>query len=126
MEKKKNIKKENLGKYFLFGTISAVVLFIIFSLIREDDAVTDELVQRQWSPQMDSTFVKDCYSKYEPQVKDSVQLQETIKGFCRCMLEKIKTKYNEYDVDKMTDAEIKKWDAECRSQLLNPINIQLK
>jgi hypothetical protein len=75
---------------------------------------------------MDSAFVKDCFNKYKPQIKDSIQLQESINGFCRCMLGKIKTKYDEFNIDKMTDAEIKKWDAECRSQLLNPNNIQLK
>ena len=125
MVKKKGNKKENLGKYFLLGTVTAVILFMIFSVIRKDEPGTDERMLHTWSPEMDSTFVKDCYNKYKLQVKDNVQFQESMKGFCRCMLEKIKTRYNEYEVDKMTDAEIKQWDTECRSQLLNP-NIQIK
>ncbi|MEO8210693.1 MAG: hypothetical protein ABI840_09025, partial [bacterium] len=79
-----------------------------------------------WSPEMDSLFVKNCYVKYKPQIKDDMQKQENIKTFCRCMLEKVKTKYEEKDMGKVRDAEIKQWDAECRELILNPNNLKAK
>jgi len=126
LTKKRDVKKESLGKYFLLGTIAAVILFILFSIIKKDNEFPDAPFLHVWSPGMDSAFVKDCFKKYKPQIKDDVQKQETMKSFCRCMLGKMKTKYDEKEVDKITDAEIKQWDAECRSQLLNPNNIQIK
>jgi len=126
LSKKKDVKKENLGKYFLLGTITAVILFVVFSIIKKDKQVPDTPVLHVWSPEMDSAFVKNCFNKYKPQIKDDVQKQETMKSFCRCMLGKIKTRYDEDEIDKITDAEIKQWDTECRSQLLNPNNIQIK
>ena len=125
MVKKKEIKKENLGKYFLLGTITAVILFIVFSIFRKDKPGLDERMLHTWSPGMDSAFVKECYNKYKSQLKNDIQKQETMKNFCRCMLEKMKSKYDENEVDKMTEAEIKQWDGECRSQILNP-NIQIE
>ena len=125
MVKNKEIKKENLGKYFLLGTITAVILFMVFSIFQKDEPGLNERMLHIWSPGMDSVFVKECYSKYKSQIKNDVQKQETMKNFCRCMLEKMKSKYDENEVDKMTEAEIKQWDVECRSHILNP-NIQIE
>lgn len=125
MAKPKGVKKENLGKYFLFGTGVAVAIFIIFSFLRKDEPGQVEPVHI-WSAEMDSAFVKDCFNKYKPQIKDEIQQQQTMKAFCRCILSKMKTKYGEDQVNRMTDLEIKQWDAECRNELLNPNNLLIK
>ena len=35
------------------------------------------------------------------------------------MLEKVKAKYDEKDLDKVKDSDIKRWDTECRNQIKN-------
>ncbi|MEO6694771.1 MAG: hypothetical protein ABIY50_10850 [Ignavibacteria bacterium] len=125
MAKNNEVKKEYLGKYFLLGTVTAVILFIVFYVIRQDESSTDEQTSYHWSPESDSAFVKDCYNKYRSQIKDNVSLQGSMKGYCRCMLGKIKSKYGEFEIDNMTDTEIKQWDTECR-QSLTPDDIQQK
>lgn len=111
------MKKENLGRYFIAGIIVAAILFFIFSSINDEDKDNSNI--HVWSAEMDSAFVKNCYSKYKPQVKDDLNKQENSKTFCRCMLEKIKTKYDEKDMGQVTDDEIKTWDAECRNKIIN-------
>ena len=122
--KNKNVKKkDNLLKYFAAGVVAAVILLIIFSLLPKDESIS-EANSHVWSPEMDSLFVKNCYVKYKPQIKDDLQKQENIKTFCRCMLEKVKTKYEEKDMGRVRDAEIKQWDIECREKILNPNNLK--
>lgn len=125
MNKNNNLKKENLGKYFLYGIIAAVILFFILKEINNEEPVKTAFVHN-WSAEADSNFVKLCYEQYKPQVKDDLVKQETMKAFCRCMLEKIKTKYDEQDADKISDTDIKLWDKECRSGIQNPNNLNVK
>ena len=64
-------------------------------------------------------FVKDCFNKYRSQIKDDIVKQEATKMFCRCMLEKVKSQYEESEMNRVKDSELKKWDAECRSKISN-------
>jgi len=125
LDKNNNLKKENLGKYFLYGIIAAAVLFFVLKEINKDEPVV-KAFKHNWSTEADSNFVKLCYDKYKPQVKDDLIKQETMKAFCRCMLEKIKSKYDEQDADKISDSDIKQWDSECRASIQNPNNLNLK
>lgn len=128
MKNRKDLKKENLVKYFAGGIVTAVILFIVFSLLipdKNEEQVNID-IKHIWSPEMDSLFVKNCYEKYKPQVKDDLHKQENMKGFCRCMLEKIKTKYDEKEMNRVSDKDIKQWDLECREKMLNPNNIKVK
>lgn len=125
LSKNNNLKKENLGKYFLYGTAAAIILFFVFSKLNEEKH-DENVIKHTWSAEGDSNFVKLCYEKYKPQVKDDMVKQEIMKSFCRCMLEKIKTRYDEVSVNKMSDNDIKQWDAECRSAILNPNQINIK
>lgn len=125
MDKNNNLKKENLGKYFLFGVIAAVIMFFVMNKINTDKSEVGAF-RHNWSAEADSNFVKLCYEKYKPQVKDDLVKQETMKAFCRCMLNKIKSKYDEQDADKISDDDIKQWDKECRSDLIAPNQINIK
>ncbi|MEO8666784.1 MAG: hypothetical protein ABI462_14935 [Ignavibacteria bacterium] len=121
MKKSKSHEKQIYGKYLFAGILLAAIILIIISL---NDGNEIEINDRQkvvhvWSAETDSTFVKDCYNKYKPQVKDDLIKQETMKLFCRCMLEKVKSQYDENDLQKIKDSEIKIWDKDCRDKILN-------
>jgi hypothetical protein len=119
LTKKKTVKKENLGRYFISGIIIAGLLFVVLTMTRKDSE-PDVITNPYWSVEMESLFVKTCYEKYKPQVKDDMARQESSKFFCRCMLEKVKSKYDEQSAQYITDEEAKKWGAECTSRILNP------
>lgn len=126
-EKNKPEEKENLGKYLLLGILVAAIILIVSLLSNREKSITADNKDKKshiWSPESDSEFVKLCYDKYRSQVKDDLQKQENAKTYCRCMLEKMKTKYAEDEVNKMTDKEIKLWDIECRDQISNPEGLQ--
>ncbi len=125
---KNGIKKDNLLKFFVAGILAAVCLFVIFKLLNDDrdDGQVKTVQSYEWSPEMDSMFIKDCYEKYKPQIKDDFQKQENVRVFCRCMLEKVKTKYDEKEVGRVATRDIQQWDAECREEILNPNNIKDK
>lgn len=116
----KKEKKENTGKYFIYGLIVAAAIFVIITLNDKGEDAADNIPVapvHEWSQDADSAFVKSCYDKYRPQVKDDLQKQENSKSFCRCMLEKIKTKYSDEELYKMSSEDIKKWDSECRNKI---------
>ena len=128
-ENEKTTEKENLGKYLLLGILVAAIIFIVSSLSNREktnpaDLNSPDKKNHVWSQESDSEFVKICYDKYRSQVKDDLQKQENAKTYCRCMLEKMKTKYAEDEVQKMKDSEIKQWDTECREQISNPNGLQ--
>ncbi len=125
MDKNKTETKENLGKYFIAGIIAAVFIYLAISYFFNDKNETSGK-DHIWSESADSNFIKSCFDKYRAQVKDDMQKQQNTKMFCRCMLEKMKTKYSEEDAYKMTAEEVKQWDAECRTKILNPNNINVK
>jgi len=112
--------KGGLLKYFLAGLAAAAIIFIVITLTRKDDKPPDIKKSYTWSPETDSVFVKNCYNKYRPQIKDDMTKQEATKIFCRCMLEKVKMKYDEKDIDYVRNEEIITWDGECRSELSDP------
>ena len=97
-ENEKTTEKENLGKYLLLGILVAAIIFIVSSLSNREktnpaDLNSPDKKNHVWSQESDSEFVKICYDKYRSQVKDDLQKQENAKTYCRCMLEKMKTKY---------------------------------
>lgn len=118
LKEKNTPKKERLWIYLIAGIIAAVIIFVYFN-----DKNAEDPHFHEWSAEMDSVFVKNCYGKYKPQVKDDMSKQENMKTFCKCMLEKIKTKYSEKEMNRVTNQEIQAWDAECREKMLNPNNI---
>ena len=108
-------KSTNYGKYLFFGVLLAIVVLFVMNSYKEDVPVNKEKEKPYlWSAETDSQFVKNCYEKYKPQVKDDLDKQVASKAFCHCMLDKIKSKYSEYEMNKVKDFEIKKWDEECR------------
>ncbi len=118
----KNLKpqeKANYGKYLFAGVLIAAIALIMISLSDNQSIPVEKNISHVWSAETDSLFVKNCYEKYKPQVKDDFVKQETMKSFCRCMLEKVKAKYDEKDLDKVKDSDIKRWDTECRNQIKN-------
>ena len=119
MKNKKKSGQASYSKYLVAGVVIAVVLLIIFSLSENEEIPAGNKIEHIWSAETDSLFVKNCYNKYKPQVKDDLVKQETMKAFCRCMLEKVKSKYDEKDISKVLDSDIKMWDAECRKQISN-------
>jgi predicted small secreted protein len=112
-------EKTNYSKYLFAGVAVAAIVLIMLSLSENDSVPVEKKVIHVWSAETDSMFVKNCYEKYKPQVKDDMVKQETMKAFCRCMLEKVKSKYDEKDLDKVQDSDIKKWDTECRKEISN-------
>lgn len=108
-------KKERLWLFLIAGILAAGIIYMYMDSQNHEDPNFHE-----WSAEMDSVFVKNCYDKYKPQVKDDMGKQENMKAFCKCMLEKIKTKYSENEMNKVTGVDIKDWDEQCRSQLLTP------
>ncbi len=119
MKNKKETGKADYSKYLFAGVVIAVVILIIFSLSEKNEIPPVIKNEHVWSAETDSLFVKNCYNKYKPQIKDDMVKQETMKAFCRCMLEKVKSKYDEKDISKVLDSDIKLWDDECRKQISN-------
>lgn len=119
MKNKKETGKADYSKYLFSGVVIAVVILIIFSLSEKNEIPPVIKNEHVWSAETDSLFVKNCYNKYKPQIKDDMVKQETMKAFCRCMLEKVKSKYDEKDISKVLDSDIKLWDDECRKQISN-------
>ena len=122
MKKDKTDKKDSYGIYLFYGILTAVIIIIAMLLTQNTPDKEPVIIPQsgRWSEEADSSFVKMCFDKYKTQVKGDLEKQENTKAFCRCMLEKIKTKYNEFELRKMTDTEIKQWYTECRSQLMKP------
>ncbi|MEZ4690853.1 MAG: hypothetical protein R3A12_11985 [Ignavibacteria bacterium] len=123
MKSKENNKEQaksiNYGKYLFFGVLLAIVVLFVMNYYKEDTPVkTEKEKPYLWSAETDSQFVKNCYEKYKPQVKDDLDKQVASKAFCHCMLDKIKSKYSEYEMHLVKDTEIKKWDEECREENL--------
>ena len=119
MKNKKETGKADYCKYLFAGVVIAVLILIIFSLSEKNEIPPVIKNEHVWSAETDSLFVKNCYNKYKPQIKDDMVKQETMKAFCRCMLEKVKSKYDEKDISKVLDSDIKLWDDECRKQISN-------
>lgn len=119
MKNKKETGKADYSKYLFAGVVIAVLILIIFSLSEKNEIPPVIKNEHVWSAETDSLFVKNCYNKYKPQIKDDMVKQETMKAFCRCMLEKVKSKYDEKDISKVLDSDIKLWDNECRKQISN-------
>lgn len=134
LKPEKPVKKENYLRYLISGIAVAAVLLIVLKSIQSDNpSVTGNpksdsvnATEHEWSEEMDSLFVKNCYEKYKPQVRDDLQKQENMKAFCRCMLRKIKTKYEETEINRVADKDIQMWDMECREEMLNPNKIKVK
>jgi hypothetical protein len=136
LKTKKSVKKNpartnpfrnfSTGIYFGAGLIVAAILFIVISRINNDEELSNGNQIHVWSPETDSLFVRECYDKYKPQVKDDLNKQQNMMGFCRCMLAKIKTKYDEDEMGRIADSDIKQWDSECREEMLNPNHLKMK
>ncbi|MBA3706478.1 MAG: hypothetical protein H0W84_11465 [Bacteroidetes bacterium] len=120
MENQAPEKKDGLLKYFLAGLVVAVIIFSVIILIKKDDNIPELKKSHIWPAETDSLFVKNCYNKYKPQIKDDMTKQEVTKIFCRCMLEKVKMQYEDKDIDYVRNDEIIVWDGECRAELSNP------
>lgn len=118
---KKNITKKNpkLINYLIYGIVTALILFFILKLVKKDDNIDIKNTSNVWSPEIDSQFVKSCYNKYKSQIMDDPSKKLSTKSFCRCMLEKIKTKYSEEEINKVKESDIKQWDTECRNEIFN-------
>jgi len=119
LKNKKETEKTDYSKYLFAGVAIAALILIIFSLSEKNEIPPVIKNEHIWSTETDSLFVKNCYNKYKPQIKDDMVKQETMKAFCRCMLEKVKSKYEEKDISKVLDSDIKMWDDECRKQISN-------
>ncbi len=119
------IKKENLFIYFIAGIIATIIIYISVSLLK-DETTNNSIQGHVWAAETDSLFVRTCYTKYKPQIKEDIQKRELTKFFCRCMLEKVKIKYSEENMNNVTNEEIKKWDIECREQIKKPDNIKIQ
>ncbi len=117
MKKSKAPEKTNYGKYLFAGVVVAAIVLIFISYSENENLPAEKKTIHVWSAETDSMFVKNCYNKYKPQIKDDLEKQEITKAFCRCMLEKVKTKYEEKDIDKVQDYDIKRWDTECRKEI---------
>ena len=115
----KTQKRENYSKYLFAGVLAAVLIMIYFFIFGQEESPVEKKDGHVWSAQTDSLFIKDCYQKYKPQIKDDMAKQENVKKFCRCMLEKVKSKYDENEISQVKDSEIKQWDAECRELIWN-------
>lgn len=114
-EKTKSSKPQKYGKYLAAGIIAAGIIFAVFKAFEKDETP----VPHTWSRQVDSAFVMNCVIKYSKEFgQDTIKRTQTIE-FCLCMLDKIKLKYEEDEMDKVTNEEIKNWDRLCRSELMN-------
>jgi len=114
-KKSNQSKPVRYGKYLAAGVIAAGIIFGIFYSLEKDE----NTVPHVWSREVDSAFVVNCVSKYAREFRqDTTKRTQTIE-FCLCMLEKVKTKYEEKDIDKVTNEDIKTWDRLCRSQSPN-------
>lgn len=88
-------------------------MFAVFKALDE----SEKPVPNQWSRAVDSAFVVNCVSKYSREFHgDSLKREWTI-DFCLCMLEKVKIKYKESEMDRVMNEEIKEWDRLCREEL---------
>ena len=123
LKKEKSPEKQSYGKYLFAGVVIAAIVMIFVTQSENDEVFKNSQSNQQsphiWSAETDSQFVKDCYNKYKPQVKDDMVKQETMKLFCKCMLEKVKSKYDERDLMQVKNEEIKIWDTECRDRISN-------
>ena len=74
MINKKEIKKENLWKIFFVRNNHCCYSFYNFFTyrIRMNLCLDEQECYISGLPEMDSAFVKDCYSKYKPQIKDDI------------------------------------------------------
>ncbi|MBK6505849.1 MAG: hypothetical protein IPG02_09315 [Ignavibacteria bacterium] len=112
----KQSKPQRYGKYLAAGIIAAGLIFAVFKAFEKNETP----VPHKWSRQIDSAFVMNCVSKYRNDFgQDTIKRTQTIE-FCLCMLGKIKLKYEEDEMDKVTNEEIKNWDNLCRGELMNP------
>jgi hypothetical protein len=112
---KQNTKQPaNYGKYLAAGIIAAGIIFAVFRMLEKNENPEPH----KWSKQVDSAFVYNCVSKYRKEFgQDSVKLLNTAE-FCLCMLEKVKLKYEETEIEKVTNDDIKEWDRLCRNELM--------
>lgn len=109
-------------KYFLIaGIIVAAIIYFALSKFGGKWGSDDKRTYHIWSAGTDSSFMKSCMSKYSAQTRDDPSKKEVIRNFCKCMLEKTKSEYDEEDMNKVKDEEIRKWDKECRQEIFNPI-----
>lgn len=110
----KNKKPAAFGKYLAAGIVAAAVIFALIKVMDKDDAPVPHI----WSPEVDSAFVYNCVGKYSKEFgRDSIKLKSTAE-FCICMLEKVKLKYDESEMNKVTDSDIREWDRLCRNELM--------
>ena len=124
LKNKNSAEQPNYGKYLFAGVVLAAIVLILITQSENDELVVNNGNETNansyvWSAETDSQFVKDCYNKYKPQVKDDLVKQETMKLFCRCMLEKVKSRYGENELMRVKSEDIKAWDTECRDKISN-------
>jgi len=83
----------------------------------DDDAVIEETpdeedAERGWTTKERDLFLEECVSTAEKNIGE-----ERANIYCSCFLEKVEKKYASYtQAGKMSDAELKKWAAECNRQ----------
>ena len=103
------------GRYLGAGVVLAGIIFALFKLTESDKK--DDSFRHEWSYAVDSAFVMNCVNKYSREFgKDTLKRQYSIE-FCLCMLDKVKSKYSEEEMNNVTDAEIKEWDRVCRNEI---------
>lgn len=109
----KQSKQASYGRYLAYGVIAAGIIFAVVKL-NEKEVNT---VPHEWSREVDSAFVYNCVKKYSREFgQDSLKRVRAIE-FCLCMLDKVKLKYEEAEMNKVTDDDIKEWDRNCRNEL---------
>jgi hypothetical protein len=116
MAKKK--KKENYEKYLIAGLIFAVLVYFVISLTDNSDSNTVET--KQWSKEVEDEFVKKCYEKYQSQITNEGGRIRT-NSFCKCMLSKMKTKYEQSEMNNIKTEDLRLWDKQCREDVANGI-----
>ena len=115
-------KPVSYGKFLFAGIVAAASLFAVFSMLEKDDVEKTH----KWSKEVEAAFLNNCVNKYSGEFgKDTAKIRMTV-DFCNCMLHKIKTKYEESEMDKVTDQEIKEWDKQCRSTGMNNNQQEIK
>ena len=78
------VKKSGYGKFLFFGVLTAVIVLFVMNYYKEDTPVKNEKEKPYlWSAETDSQFVKNCYEKYKPQVRDDLDKQAASKAFCK-------------------------------------------
>jgi uncharacterized protein YneF (UPF0154 family) len=113
----KPLKLSKVVNIVLSIIVIAGVITGIYLLNRESR--TTRPVSYKWSQKTEDDFIKDCVGKYKPKIKSQEEEKSTY-DYCRCMLQKLESKYSENDLNNVSNEDIKTWDKECRDEIIKP------